>query len=131
MAGRRPIFIGGLDYKILRSSCDQKDEERKETASLFQTLFRRKSTKGLNKFHYIPMEGPNGKGHAEMAICSMEAISDTETSEAAGTESDGRPLSPEEREASNSPTDKVHSSSQNLLDYEDGKFRKFLCIMLN
>ncbi|XP_011405856.1 PREDICTED: uncharacterized protein KIAA0930 homolog [Amphimedon queenslandica] len=132
LAGRRPIFVGGLDYKVLRASCDQKEEERKESGSLFQTLFRRKSLKNVDRFHFIPMEGPNGKGHAEMAICSIDSESVTsddiptplepslpvDTNQPLGTSTPvdtSQPLEPSTPLSPTSPIFSVHTSNENLI----------------
>ena len=132
MAGRRPIFVGGLDYKVLRASCDQKEEEKKESGSFFQTLFRRKSLKNVDRFHFIPMEGPNGKGHAEMAICSIEPDGITPTSDDISLETSipldtsqpldtsiplgtSQPLDTSTPLSPTSPTFNVHASSENLI----------------
>lgn len=134
MAGRRPIFVGGLDYKVLRASCDEKEEEKKESGSLFQTLFRRKSLKNVDRFHFIPMEGPNGKGHAEMAICSIDSqrvtsddvptstplepsqpLESSQPLEPSTPLDTSQPLEPSTPLSPTSPIFSVHTSNENLI----------------
>lgn len=124
MSLRKPIFVGGLDFKVLQTVCAQKDEEK---VTPFQSMFGLNKRKSSSEFHFLPLVGPNGKGHAEMAVCTSEFDHGVEIDEGgSGTHSDEVNLD-EQGDITDaiSPThsvsgesDKSFSSIENLPDSE-------------
>lgn len=65
--------MGGLDFKVLKRVCEHRDKEK---PSFLFSLTRRKNHDEFqkNSYHFLPMIGPDGKGHAQMAVWTSKTF---------------------------------------------------------
>ena len=69
---RKSVFAGMVEYSLLRNAVDRAIHSR---STLFQKLSASFYPSARSPYEFVKMNGPRGKGHAEVAI-SIEPVAE-------------------------------------------------------